>query len=113
MLMQVSIFENYNQHHHHNNSVLVVSMDVMDVSGEQQNELHTSIFKVRLDPMGLPLIVQKNPVSSKDKEISKFCGDCYGASHGCCNSCDEVLFAYRQKDWTVKSLGDFEQVRCI
>jgi hypothetical protein len=76
-----------------------VSMDVMDVSGEQQNELHTSIFKVRLDQMGVPLQTQRETLSEKDKQVMKACGDCYGASAECCNTCDEVLEAYRKMEW--------------
>ena len=42
-----------------------------------------------------------------------YCGSCYGAEtepNECCNTCDEVRLAYRNKGWALDSLKQIEQV---
>ncbi len=36
-----------------------------------------------------------------------YCGSCYGAeteTKKCCNSCDELIRAYQEKDWSIASI---------
>ena len=28
------------------------------------------------------------------------CGSCYGAESGCCNTCEDVRAAYKEKNWS-------------
>lgn len=39
------------------------------------------------------------------------CGSCYGAADGCCNTCEEVKEAYRQKKWALDNLQEIEQCK--
>jgi len=46
----------------------------------------------------------------EDEDV--ICGSCYGAEserHKCCNSCEEVLSAYREKGWEILNPGKFVQ----
>lgn len=100
----------------------VLSLDVMDISGETQRDLTHNILKARLDPTGKPV---PNAVSSELKnDIEKmsnvkepdFCGSCYGGlepESGCCNTCEEVRAAYVNRGWSFSNPDAIEQVRCF
>ncbi|GBG61025.1 hypothetical protein CBR_g18620 [Chara braunii] len=93
----------------------VLSLDAMDISGEQQLDVVHNIFKRRLDPTGVPIDTATKDViggevieKPKDKHGREFlpnetyCGSCYGAeesSDQCCNTCDAVREAYRKRGW--------------
>ncbi|KAJ3123426.1 hypothetical protein HK098_001919 [Nowakowskiella sp. JEL0407] len=109
----------------------ILSVDVMDVAGEHQNDIFHDIFKVRLDPNGQPhkdKAPEKHTINeSKDSpehiamEKAKntttqagYCGSCYGGTppaSGCCNTCDEVKKAYADKGWSFNTPESMEQ--CI
>ncbi|KAB5530529.1 endoplasmic reticulum vesicle transporter-domain-containing protein [Coniochaeta sp. 2T2.1] len=91
----------------------LLTLDVMDVSGEQQHGVMHGVNKVRLRPAGegggvidvnaLALHNQDDAATHLDPS---YCGDCYGAQApsnavkpGCCNTCDEVREAYAQASW--------------
>ncbi|XP_067646483.1 endoplasmic reticulum-Golgi intermediate compartment protein 3 [Eurosta solidaginis] len=92
----------------HNLPCNYVSLDAMDSSGDQHLRVDHDIFKHRLDLKGNPLketepIKEIVAVSPSNKNST--CGSCYGAetnSTHCCNTCEEVLNAYRQRRWTVQ-----------
>src|SRR6201992_707158 len=86
----------------------LLTLDVMDVSGEQQTGVVHGVSKVRLasvadgghviDSMALALHAQENVATHLDPD---YCGSCYSAPSppgaqkpGCCNTCDEVREAY-------------------
>ncbi|KKA30808.1 hypothetical protein TD95_003664 [Thielaviopsis punctulata] len=91
----------------------LVTLDVMDVSGEQQHGLAHGINKVRLaaeSAGGGVIDVSWLSVHNKDEDAKHldpdYCGECYGAQapdnamkKGCCNTCDEVRDAYAQASW--------------
>ena len=90
----------------------------MDVSGESHIE-HKGLKKTNLDREGRILIKKqeetKTTTQKKDLEVKKSentnltdltsdnkCMSCYGAEASnfpCCNTCDDVRIAYRQKNW--------------
>ena len=91
---------------------------MLDVSGETADAEH-QLFKTRLDKDGntietekvKELNLAKNRDSREAEEIEK-CGSCYGAeseTHKCCQTCEDVLSAYREKGWGVEDPRKFEQ----
>ncbi|RKO97708.1 hypothetical protein CXG81DRAFT_15256 [Caulochytrium protostelioides] len=102
----------------------LLSIDVMDVAGEHQNDIDHSMLKTRLDPAGLPVDVTRGAIGEKhdsnDDEIAKakdpnYCGPCYGGEpanpNGCCNTCEDVRNAYIAKGWSFDSPDTMEQCR--
>lgn len=98
----------------------VLSLDVMDISGETQRDLSHNIAKARLDESGK---VVPNSHSSEmrnkldvmnDQTKDNYCGSCYGGvapgDSGCCNSCEEVRQAYVNKGWSFSNPDSIEQV---
>jgi len=101
-----------------------LSIDAMDVSGEQQADLDHDIFKERYDEMGQRIEekVQKEELGDKgadtqntnDTEATKKCGSCYGAespTYPCCNTCEEVRKAYQSKGWALNDPDGIEQCK--
>ncbi|CAM6024860.1 unnamed protein product [Sphagnum balticum] len=94
-----------------------VSLDALDISGEQHHDIRHNIFKKRLDPSGKEIAAPKADTINRPKigkplqrhggsleENEKYCGSCYGAEMSddqCCNSCEDVREAYRQKGWAI------------
>ncbi|EDK39286.2 hypothetical protein PGUG_03384 [Meyerozyma guilliermondii ATCC 6260] len=92
----------------------VLTMDILDVSGDLQVDLLSSGFeKFRLLKDGSE-IRDESPVMSSAGELEErargrapdgSCGSCYGAlpqdenSDYCCNDCETVRLAYAQKAW--------------
>ncbi|KAL2757417.1 hypothetical protein ACRALDRAFT_2099004 [Sodiomyces alcalophilus JCM 7366] len=91
----------------------LLTLDVMDVSGEQQHGIVSGINKVRLksqkegggeiDKRSIKLHDDDDDAPHLDPD---YCGPCYGApapsnaaKPGCCNTCDEVREAYAQVSW--------------
>ncbi|ETI26323.1 hypothetical protein G647_03100 [Cladophialophora carrionii CBS 160.54] len=91
----------------------LLTLDVMDVSGEQQTGVVHGVNKVRLssraegsrvlDTTALILHDQQDNAVHLDPN---YCGDCYSApappnakKPGCCNTCDEVREAYAANSW--------------
>jgi len=91
-------------------------LDAMDVAGDSQLNIVDTLVKKRLHLDGSILSaeeirVEANKNSQKDKEREQlkdrklpddYCGSCYGAQEkegDCCNTCDEVMNAYKRKRW--------------
>ncbi|XP_047495356.1 endoplasmic reticulum-Golgi intermediate compartment protein 3-like [Penaeus indicus] len=104
----------------------LLSLDAMDLSGEQHVNVQHNIYKRKLDLQGRPLQDperQEHIGHSRDDSTNTTqgstaevttpkCGSCYGAEsekNQCCNSCEDVKDAYRTKGWAVPPLKDIEQ----
>lgn len=90
-------------------------VDIMDVAGDSQLDVVDTMVKRRLNRKGLVMgkeeIVESNAHQLKEekkKEVinqplpEDYCGPCYGASETedqCCNTCDELIEAYKAKRW--------------
>ena len=88
----------------------LLTLDVMDVSGELQVGVSHGIVKTRLSEAGnlisqnyLDLHADEAPHLAKD-----YCGLCYGApaptkatKEGCCQTCEEVRDAYAGIGWAL------------
>jgi len=98
----------------------LLSLDVMDISGETQRDLTHNILKARLQPNGSPV---PNAVSSELKnDLDKmnaaredgYCGSCYGGlepESGCCQTCEDVRQAYVNRGWSFTNPDAIEQCK--
>mmetsp|Transcript_37463 Transcript_37463/g.149462 ORF Transcript_37463/g.149462 Transcript_37463/m.149462 type:complete len:313 (-) Transcript_37463:508-1446(-) len=98
----------------------LLGIDALDMTGDVQLEISHDLYKIRTDPSGEPIANQKKDRlepktsirESKGKELEQdesYCGSCYGASAGCCNSCDEVKEAFEARGWMEINLNEIEQ----
>ncbi|KAG1872436.1 Sec1 family-domain-containing protein [Suillus subalutaceus] len=96
----------------------LLSLDVMDISGEQQRDVSHNILKNRITKTGvdMPTLRGEDLRNEIDKlaerRASGYCGSCYGGQEpesGCCNSCEEVRQAYTDKGWSFSSPDGIEQ----
>ena len=101
-------------------NVTVLSLDVMDISGETQSDITHNIHKTRLDERGVPVpnSIVKGLQNDLDKINSQrengYCGSCYGGlepESGCCNTCEDVRQAYVNRGWSFNNPDAIEQVR--
>ncbi|KAM7516803.1 hypothetical protein LguiA_006386 [Lonicera macranthoides] len=104
----------------------VLSLDAMDISGEQQFDIRHDIFKKRIDPHGNVIEERQGGIGSPkiDRPLQKhggrlehnetYCGSCFGAEaagHDCCNSCEDVREAYRKKGWAMSNPDLIDQCK--
>ncbi|KAJ8477825.1 hypothetical protein OPV22_021552 [Ensete ventricosum] len=95
-------------------SCSMLSLDAMDISGEEHLDVRHDIIKKRLDSHGNIIESRQDGIGSPkiEKPLQRhggrldhnetYCGSCYGAEvsdEDCCNSCEEVREAYRKKGW--------------
>ena len=102
----------------HHVSCDYLSLDAMDVSGEQHIGIEHNVYKRRLDLDGKPLeeAIRENTLGETAKIVNKTgnemdvikCGSCYGAETPelkCCNTCQDVKQAYTKKTWKFDPRG--------
>ncbi|KAL0957734.1 hypothetical protein HGRIS_001513 [Hohenbuehelia grisea] len=98
----------------------LLSVDVMDISGETQRDLSHNVLKTRLDEHGVtvPNSFSAELKSDIDKmESTKgehYCGSCYGGLEppsGCCQTCEEVRQPYVSRGWSFTNPDAIEQCK--
>ncbi|KAE8230159.1 hypothetical protein CF326_g4846 [Tilletia indica] len=86
----------------------LLSLDIMDISGETQTDIHQEIQRTRLTTAG-DVIEEgsRNPQGEAARLASmrgkNYCGSCYGGeppASGCCNTCDDVRESYVRRGWS-------------
>lgn len=97
----------------------LLSLDVMDISGETQNDISHNIVKTRLNEKGEPMSALstsgelRNDLDKLNEQRgSEYCGSCFGGKpppSGCCNTCDEVRQAYVDRGWSFNRPDGIEQ----
>ncbi|XP_053382292.1 endoplasmic reticulum-Golgi intermediate compartment protein 3-like isoform X1 [Mercenaria mercenaria] len=109
----------------HNMPCAFLSIDAMDVSGENQIDVDHNLFKQRLKLSGERVEdePEKQDLGDKSEEIVEAvkqkldpdrCESCYGAEtedKKCCNTCEEVRDQYRKKGWAFKESDAIEQCK--
>ncbi|GAM82685.1 hypothetical protein ANO11243_006670 [Dothideomycetidae sp. 11243] len=100
----------------------LLTLDVMDVSGEIQEGVVHGVHKVRLSPESEGgREVSRDTLKLHEQEEAvhldpDYCGECYGAPSpqnaqkpGCCNTCSEVRDAYASVSWSFGKGENVEQ----
>ncbi|KAG2134289.1 Sec1-like protein [Suillus cothurnatus] len=95
----------------------LLSLDVMDISGEQQRDVSHNILKKRITQSGVDMPAVREDLRNEidklaERRASGYCGSCYGGQEpesGCCNSCEEVRQAYTDKGWSFSNPDGIEQ----
>ncbi|KAF8807133.1 Sec1-like protein [Phlegmacium glaucopus] len=98
----------------------LVSLDVMDISGETQRDISHNVLKTRLNAKGD--IVPNSQISQLGNDLDKisgvkpdgYCGSCYGGIEpegGCCNSCEAVRQAYVSRGWSFMNPDAIDQCK--
>jgi hypothetical protein len=95
----------------------ILTLDLMDISGESKNDVAKGLKKIRIDKEGRvivenlgsskitdPSTTTGNKISNDARDLASNtkCLSCYGAEASnikCCQTCDDVRLAYRQKNW--------------
>ncbi|RWS22273.1 endoplasmic reticulum-Golgi intermediate compartment protein 3-like protein [Leptotrombidium deliense] len=112
-----------------------LSIDAIDVSGEQHINIVNNIYKRRLNEKGDPIeeperddtvgthkvkkakedflkAVKETQTEKADVLDPNRCESCYGAESDkwrCCNNCEDVRSAYNDKGWALKDLSNIKQ----
>ncbi|KAM1180516.1 hypothetical protein ACFX13_019919 [Malus domestica] len=104
----------------------ILSLDAMDISGEQHLDVKHDIVKKRLDSHGNVIESRPDVIGAPkiDKPLQRhggrlehnetYCGSCYGAEaadEDCCNSCEDVREAYRKKGWAISNPDLIDQCK--
>jgi len=107
-----------------------VHLDVIDVAGDSQLEISDSMFKQRLNIKDgtsrskSKIAAEANVKAEEDRKHREalqskvpenYCGPCYGAhdkEDSCCNTCDEVMAAYKKKRWNENAVQPLAE-QCI
>ena len=95
----------------------MLSLDLMDNTGEQQHDILHDMVMERLDTSGRVIDVKKlelgNGRDGVPKRAADYCGPCYGAKGEgeCCNTCDDVRNAYAKNGWQIDNLDDISQCK--
>ncbi|CAA2994484.1 endoplasmic reticulum-Golgi intermediate compartment 3-like [Olea europaea subsp. europaea] len=104
----------------------ILSVDGMDISGEQHLDVRHDIIKKRIDAHGNVIETRQDGIGHPkiEKPLQRhggrldhnetYCGSCYGAEASdddCCNSCEEVREAYRKKGWAMSNPDLIDQCK--
>nr|GEW96836.1 endoplasmic reticulum-Golgi intermediate compartment protein 3 [Tanacetum cinerariifolium] len=104
----------------------LLSLDAMDISGEEHLDIKHDIYKKRIDANGVGIESRQGGIGATkiDRPLQRhggrleqnetYCGSCFGAQakeEDCCNSCEEVREAYRAKGWALSDPDSIDQCK--
>ncbi|KAJ8541402.1 hypothetical protein K7X08_002218 [Anisodus acutangulus] len=104
----------------------ILSVDAMDISGEQHLDIRHDIIKKRIDALGNVIETRKEGIGAPtiDRPLQRhggrlehnetYCGSCYGSEGSddhCCNTCEDVREAYRKKGWALTNPDQIDQCK--
>lgn len=103
----------------------VLTMDILDVSGEAQTGISHGVQKTRLDQAGNKIESLDVAFNGEETEEQKrikalyadkgpdYCGSCWGAAleneKKCCNTCEDVRRAYMEVGWAFHDGSGIQQ----
>ncbi|KAI0252341.1 Sec1-like protein [Lactifluus subvellereus] len=96
----------------------LLSLDLIDITGELQRDITHSVVKTRLTAAGTAVPGSqigdlRNDIDKlNEQRASGYCGSCYGGEPpegGCCNSCDAVREAYVRRGWSFGNPNTIDQ----
>ncbi|GAA5993626.1 hypothetical protein JCM11641_001033 [Rhodosporidiobolus odoratus] len=101
----------------------LLSIDIMDISGEHQNDVHHDLLKTRIGQDGrfVEEAIKGKQLAGDAERIARqkaegYCGNCYGGTPpadgtnpGCCNTCDDVRESYVRRGWSFVNPDSVEQ----
>eukprot|EP00392_Amoebophrya_sp_AT5.2_P007357 g7371.t1 len=112
---------------------LDVSLDYQNVMGVRSVDVKKNVRKIRLHsatlrPVHGAAVLQNDVDDNRFEDLldpdypgihhrrqgtNETCGDCYGAlpSSECCDTCEDVIHAYRLKRWALPRIEQLEQCR--
>uniref|UniRef100_UPI00358E3C49 endoplasmic reticulum-Golgi intermediate compartment protein 3-like n=1 Tax=Myxine glutinosa TaxID=7769 RepID=UPI00358E3C49 len=100
---------------------MLLSVDVMDVSGEEQTDVLNNLERTHLRPFNQKQETFSTTANVDNNEAEIIptldpnrCESCYGAETEeiqCCNTCQAVREAYRQRRWALRDLETVAQCR--
>ncbi|KAF3434962.1 hypothetical protein FNV43_RR22049 [Rhamnella rubrinervis] len=104
----------------------LLSLDAIDISGEQHLDIRHDIVKKRIDAHGNLIEAKQDGIGAPkiEKPLQRhggrlehnetYCGSCYGAETSdddCCNSCEEVEEAYKKRGWAMTNSDLIDQCK--
>ncbi|XVF01594.1 hypothetical protein REPUB_Repub04eG0101900 [Reevesia pubescens] len=104
----------------------LLSIDAMDISGEQHLNIRHDIVKIRINSHGDAIESRQDGIGAPkiEKPLQRhggrlehnetYCGSCFGAEQSdddCCNSCEEVREAYLRKGWAMTNVDLIDQCK--
>ncbi|PWN88280.1 DUF1692-domain-containing protein [Acaromyces ingoldii] len=95
----------------------LISVDIMDISGDHQTDIRHEVERTRIDQKGRPIDVGSKSLRGEANRLANthgkdYCGSCYGGEppeSGCCNTCDEVREAYVRRGWSFSDPDHIDQ----
>ncbi|VDN08311.1 unnamed protein product [Thelazia callipaeda] len=94
----------------------VLTIDVMDLSGDNQDDIKDDVYKISLvdgkEGSEVKQGVNVNATTIQSAVTTQvLCGSCFGARNGCCNTCEEVKEAYVLRGWELTDIESVEQCK--
>ncbi|CAO1613761.1 unnamed protein product [Parajaminaea phylloscopi] len=96
----------------------LLSVDIMDISGDHLDDVKHDIQRTRLDQHGKHVEEAKGGLKGEADRLAalhgkNYCGSCYGGEPAsdttCCNTCEEVREAYARKGWSFADPDGIDQ----
>lgn len=102
----------------------LLTMDILDVSGEVQAAISHGVSKTRLDPQGRKISTVEVSFNGEETQEQRrikdlyadkgpdYCGSCWGSApegKRCCNTCEDVRRAYQDAGWAFFDGAGIEQ----
>lgn len=84
------------------------SAEVIDIIKERDSSAEGRVRMERFNASGSPIFAKPHPKHEAPPPAG-YCGPCYGAREGCCNTCKEVRKAFKQTRSVLPPIASIEQ----